>query len=95
VAFGFRADKDQLARMLGVTRGVCESDHAAEGSTVDDGLHNPEHVAERFYIVAPLGKVPSSRVIASATTVSAMVEVDDLGDVGQSREGWITPSIMS
>ena len=60
----------------------------AKTGPIDDWLLDAEHLAECPHVVTPLGQVPSGGIIPAAAAVAAMIEVDDLGDVGQCREGW-------
>jgi hypothetical protein len=83
MAGSFCADEDQFAGLLKMPRGICEGDQAAKGRAIDDGLFDTECIAEPFLFISRLGQVPSSGVVSAATTVAAMIEVDNLGDVGQ------------
>jgi hypothetical protein len=82
VTFGLGADHDELRGMIGVARGVCERDHAAERGPVDDRLRYLQRIAERPHVVAPLREVPVLVRVRVAAPIPAVIEIDDLRDVG-------------
>mgnify|MGYP003694260805 CR=1 FL=1 len=51
------------------------------------GSTDAERVTERAHVVAPLRQIPALPRAILAAAVAAMVEIDDLGDIGQSRVG--------
>jgi hypothetical protein len=70
-----------------VARGVGQGNHAAERGAQHDRIDNAERVAECAHIVAPLRQVPALAWAVLAAAIAAMVEIDDLGDIGQGRIG--------
>ena len=80
------AGEDELAGMLGMARGVGDGDEAAERLPHDDRLLDLERAAELEHVVAPLRERPRLARLALAAAVAAMVDVDDLRDVGELRE---------
>jgi len=81
VHLGSGADKNELARVIGMTGRVGLGDEAAEGGAEHDGPLDAEGVAEAPHVVAPLREVPRFRVVTRTTAAAAMVEVDDLREV--------------
>ncbi len=73
--------------MLGMARGVRERDHAAERHAEHDRALDSERLAEGVYVVGPLRERPRLRRAGIAAAVAAMVEIDDLGDIGQGGVG--------
>ena len=86
-AGGFGADQDQPGRVGRMARGVGQRDHAAERGAQHDRIDDAQRLAERVHVVAPLRQIPALPRAVLAAAVAAMVEIDDLGDVGQSRIG--------
>ena len=66
-----------------MTGGVGQRHHAAEGCAEHDRRDDAEGLAERAHVIAPLRQVPAFARPVLAAPVAAMVEIDDLGDVGQ------------
>ena len=66
-----------------MARGIRERDRTAERGTVDDWVRNPEDVAEGTHVVAPLRQGPGLLRTGFTATISAMVQEDDLRDIGQ------------
>jgi hypothetical protein len=73
VASSFGTNKDQFPGMLGMPRGIRQSDHAAKGSAIDNGALNAQCVTERLYVITPLSKIPSLWISSTATTITAMI----------------------
>ena len=67
--------------------GVGQRNHAAERRAEHDRIDDAERVAERAHVVAPLRQIPALPRAILAAAVAAMVEIDDLGDIGQGRVG--------
>ena len=67
--------------------GVGDRHHATKGGAVHDWAYDSKGVTERRHVVGPLCDVP--RVVRTALTspIASMVQVHDLGDVGQCGEG--------
>lgn len=72
--------------MARVARRIGLRDHAAERLPEDDRLHDPERLAQRPQVVAPLRERPGRRIAGHASPVAAMIEVDHLRDVGERVE---------
>ena len=72
--------------MSGVTNRIVEGYQAAEGDTEHDRMFDPERVAEGDEIVRPLIDGPALVTSILAASVSTMVVVDDLGEVGEGGE---------
>ena len=86
VAAGGRgADQDQLRRMRRMAGGVGQRHHAAERGAEHDRIDDAERLAECAHVVAPLRQIPALARAVLAAAVAAMVEIDDLGDVGQAE----------
>ena len=66
----------------------------AEGHAVDDRLLDAQRVAEHPHIVAPLRQIPVGRVSVLAAAIAAVVEVDDLCDVGEGRERRLEKAVV-
>ena len=69
--------------MGGMARGVGQRDHAAERGAQHDRADDAEGVAESGHVVAPLRQLPAFGGAVLAAAVTPMVQIDDLGDVGQ------------
>ena len=67
--------------------GIGQRNHAAERGAEHDRIDDAERITERAHVVAPLRQIPALPGAILAATVAAMVEIDDLGDVGQGRVG--------
>jgi len=67
--------------------GVGQRNHAAERGAEHDRIDDAERITERAHVVAPLRQIPALPGAILAATVAAVVEIDDLGDVGQGRVG--------
>ncbi len=67
--------------------GVEHGDEAPEGLAEHDRPLDLERLAEGAHVVGPLGEVPAVGGAAVAAALAAVVQVDDLGDVPQAREG--------
>jgi hypothetical protein len=74
--------------MTRMARGVRQRDHAAERGAKHDWTGNSQSVAERPDVIAPLRQIPALARTILAAAIAAMVEIDDLGDIGQARIGW-------
>ena len=70
-----------------MSRGVGQRHHAAERGAQHDRIDDAKRLAERVHVVAPLRQIPALARAVLAAAVAAMVEIDDLGDIGQSRIG--------
>ena len=79
---GLSAHEDQPRGMVRMARGVRQRDGPAERGPVHDRARDPERIAERVHVVAPLGQGPTLRRAGLATPVAAMIEEDDLRNVG-------------
>ena len=71
--------------MIGMTRGIGHRHHAAEGVAIDNRLDDPKHIAERFYVIAPL-RERERGLLAGGTSVGAVIDIDDLMGVGETVE---------
>ena len=67
--------------------GVGQRNHAAERRAEHDRIDDAERVAEGAHVVTPLRQIPALPRAILAAAVAAVVEIDDLGDVGQGRVG--------
>jgi hypothetical protein len=88
--FGARrcsADEDQFRWVGRVSRGVGQRHHAAERRAQDNRIDDAKRLAERMHVVAPLREIPARARAVLAAAIAAMVEIDDLGNIGQSRIG--------
>ena len=65
--------------------GISQRDHAAERGAKDDRIGDPHGVAERPHVVAPLRQIPAFSRAVLAAAIAAVVEIDDLGNIGQGR----------
>jgi hypothetical protein len=81
------ADEDEFRRVIGVARCIGHRDHAAERCPEHNGINDAQSVAEGADVVAPLRERPSLRGTVLAASVAAVIEIDDLGDVGQCGVG--------
>ena len=70
-----------------MARGVGQRNHAAERRAEHDRIDDAERVAERAHVIAPLRQIPALARAVLAAAVAAMVEIDDLGDIGQGGVG--------
>ena len=86
-AGGFGADQYKPGGMGRMAGGVGQRNHAAERRAEHDRIDDAERVAECAHVVAPLRQIPALARAVLATAVAAVIEIDDLGDVGQSRVG--------
>jgi hypothetical protein len=82
---GLGADEDQLCGVFRVTRGIGERNHAAEGGTQHDWVDDTERFTEHPNIITPLRQIPALPRSVAAAAIAAMVEIDNLDDIGQSR----------
>jgi hypothetical protein len=73
--------------LIRVANGVGLSDEAAKEIAEDDGLLDPEGLTEPCYIVAPVGQRPQRWVAMVAAATAAMIEHDELGDIGEWCKG--------
>src|SRR5262245_45895678 len=53
-ARGFGTQQDQLGGVRWMPGGVCQRDHAPKRRAQNDGVYNPQRLAERVNIVTPL-----------------------------------------
>jgi hypothetical protein len=67
--------------------GVGQRNHAAERRAEHDRIDDAGRVAEGAHVIAPLGQIPVLLRAVLAAAVAAMVEIDDLGNVGQGGVG--------
>jgi len=70
-----------------VSRRVRHRDHPAERVAEHHRLLDAERVAEGAHVVGPLCEVPLLGRAAIAATIAAVVEVDELRDIDERREG--------
>jgi hypothetical protein len=70
-----------------MTGGIGQRDHAAERSAEHDWIGDAQRLAEGADIVAPLRQIPALPRAVLAAAVAAMVDVDDLRDIGQGGVG--------
>ena len=94
IARGLGAHQDELGGMGRMARGVREGHRAAERGAVDDRMRDPERVAECADVVGPPRQGPGLRRAEIAAAVAAMVEEDDLGDVGQRGERGLVDRVI-
>ena len=64
-----------------------QGDVAAKRNAEKDGSVNAQALAQRDQVICPLIQIPAVGFAIVATTVSAMVVVDDLSEIGESRRG--------
>ena len=64
---------------------IGQRDHAAKRGAVHDRIDDTERVAEGANIIAPLRQVPAFSRAILAAPIATVVEIDDLGDIGQGR----------
>jgi hypothetical protein len=81
------ADQDQLRRMCRMSGSIRQSHHAAERGAEHDRTRDAERLAEGVHVVAPLRQIPALARAVLAAADAAMVEIDDLGKVGQGGVG--------
>src|SRR5215207_1116818 len=70
-----------------MARGIGQRHHATEGRAEHDRVRNAERVTERAHVVAPVRQLPCLSRTILAAAVAAMVEIDDLGNIGQGGVG--------
>ena len=70
-----------MARRVGLRH------EAAERMPPHDRPLDAERIAQALHVVAPLRERPGALVVAAAAPVAAVVVVDHLRDVGETREG--------
>ena len=70
-----------------MARGVGQRHHAAERCAEHDRVGDAERVAERAHVVAPLRQMPALPGTILASAIAAMIEIDDLRDIGQGGVG--------
>jgi hypothetical protein len=70
-----------------VARGISQRHHAAERYAQHDRVFDAEDVAEGAHVVAPLREIPAFARAVLAPAVAAMVEIVDLGGIGQGGVG--------
>src|SRR5436190_23669486 len=87
IADRFGADQNELRRMRGMPGGIGHGYHAAERNAEHDRMDDAERVAERPPVVTPLRQRPGLFRAGIAAAVAAMVEINDLCDVGEGRIG--------
>ena len=75
------------AELGGRCDGVGLSDETAKGIAEDDGFLDPKGLTECRDVVAPLSQRPQCSVTMFATTIAAMVEHDQLRDIGEWCKG--------
>lgn len=68
--------------------------HAPERLAKHDRLLNPQRFAERMNVVTPLSQCPGRGVARNAASIPAVVEVDDLGNVGEHIEVAAQPGMI-
>jgi hypothetical protein len=81
----FSADEDQLGRVSWVARRIGHGDLTAKRGSQDGWALDAKHIAESTHVVAPLSERPRLLWPSIAAAVAAVVQVDDLGAVGQAR----------
>src|SRR3954453_118894 len=81
------ADQHQLRGMRWMPGGVSQRHHAAERGPKNDRPDDTQHLAKRTHIVAPLREIPAFARTILASAVAAMIQIDDLNDVSQTRVG--------
>ena len=70
-----------------MARGIGQRDHPAERRAKHDRVDDAKCVAERAHVVAPLRQLPGLSRTVLAAAVAAVVEIDNLGDIGQGGVG--------
>src|SRR4029077_10582708 len=80
---GRRTRQDELGGMAGVANGIGHCDEAAEGVAHHDWAFDFERVTKGPYVVGPMVQRPAVARGAIATALAAMVEVDQLGNLGK------------
>jgi hypothetical protein len=80
--------------MVGIARRVGLRHEPSEGSAIDDRLFDAERVAKTFEIVRPLRESPAFARSVLAAAASAMIEIDDLGDVAERRESRLVEAVV-
>ena len=77
------ARQDEFRGMTWMTHGIGHRNKAAEGVAHDDRAVDFERFAKRLDVVGPVVECPAVGSGAVAASLAAMVEVDELGDVGE------------
>jgi len=67
--------------------GISQCHHAAERCAQHDRVFDAEDLAEGADVVAPLREIPRFPRAVLAPAVATVVEIDDLGGIGQARIG--------
>jgi hypothetical protein len=88
------ARHDQLRRQIGVARSGRKGDDAAERLSEDHRPFELERLAKLDEIQHPAVEVPLRRIVAVAPPLPAMVEQNELRDVGQRRERVRQPRVV-
>src|ERR1035437_1790903 len=81
---GLRADEYELGGVTWMARGVSQRDHAAKRGAQNDRTSDAHGIAERPHVIAPLRQIPAFPRTILASTVTSMVQIDDLSDISRS-----------
>jgi hypothetical protein len=77
-----------------MARGVGQRHHAAEGCAEHDRRGDAERIAKCAHVVAPLRQMPAFPWPILASAIAAMIEVDDLRDIGQGGVGGLVDRMV-
>jgi hypothetical protein len=81
--------------MVGVSGQISLRHHRPARNADDDRPFDADRVGESGDIVAPLIECPAGGITPTAAAAGAMIEVDDLRDVGEPVEGWADALVIA
>jgi hypothetical protein len=84
IAPALSARQDNCSRVLGELGHIRLGDKATEGMAQDNGLFNIESLAEALDISTPLKEVKRLYGPTLAAAIPSVIEVDDLGHIGEA-----------
>ena len=87
-------DQHQFGGMSRMARRVGQRNHAAERCAEHDRAFDADHIAEGAHVVAPLRQVPALARTILASAIAAVVQIDDLRDVGQTGIGGFVDRVV-
>jgi len=73
---------------------VGANDVIVERRAENDGVDDSQDLAEGAHVITPLCEIPALPRAVFASAIAAVVQVDDLGDVGQGRIGGLVDRMV-
>ena len=83
-----------LTGWFGIPNRAVQRDVAAKRNAEKDGSVNAQALAQRDQVIRPLIQIPAVGFAIVATTVSAMVVVDDLSEIGEAGENFLEGRVV-